>query len=158
METCSVDEGKALDELSVIMNIYAERLTKARSGEKMLDCAHSVANNLFFYFLLFFTFSRNRRLHPLPLWGRLKRNLSDSDGKFIFRHRRYPRARRQSQNQLVTLGSSERRHCRHHNNAIVLPTSLFSPNCATKCFKFIALGMICKTHQTKIKINFPKMW
>lgn len=56
METCSVDEGKALDELSVIMNIYAERLTKARSGEKTLDCAHSADNNLFFHFLLFLLF------------------------------------------------------------------------------------------------------
>jgi hypothetical protein len=33
MDASLSDEGKALDELSIIMNIYAERLTKNRNGE-----------------------------------------------------------------------------------------------------------------------------
>lgn len=53
METCSSDEGKALDELSVIMNIYAERLTKARSGKKIFDDVQRVVNNLFHYSFFF---------------------------------------------------------------------------------------------------------
>lgn len=66
METCSADEGKALDELSVIMNIYAERLTKARSGKKFFDGVHRAGNNLFLFLFYFYLQTPSSSHAPRP--------------------------------------------------------------------------------------------
>lgn len=88
MEGSSGEEGKTSDELSIIMNVYAERLTKSKNGRSQL-MVH-VHGTLIKLLLLPF----DRRLHFVPLRARVKRDLSNFNGELVSRDSSYSGARR----------------------------------------------------------------
>lgn len=106
------DDAKSSDDLSVIMNIYADRLTKNRNGEG--SAKKTKMPKEFHEFLISFY----RRLHPFVLRERVEWGLSAADGKSHSHHVGDTANRGESQDKLFSVNSPNRWHRWHHHDAL----------------------------------------
>lgn len=102
------ETSKIPDEMSIVMNIYAEHLTRSRNGMEKERLINYFCCRVKHHFSSLFIF--HRYFHFVTYRNGPKRRLSDFDGKLVHGVIGHPRNRFKLEDELIADNSSSRRH------------------------------------------------